>query len=240
MPGGSTIDAITNKKSVSHKKTILIWLLAIVLLVVAQTAYEFTATGLNAVSEKPVELEIPLSQFPYEVGDWVGKDIEVSDTVLKVADNDDYLMRSYTNAKTGQLINLYVAYSGRPRTMRGHRPQVCYPSSGWIHDDTQKKQITLKSGRTLPSLLHRFHKPMPEAGDAVVLNFYILNGRVITDEDEFSGLIYRTAIISKRPDKYVTQVQISAVMANSVLAGAREFSGLILKYFPGTAEWQGD
>jgi len=236
LSGGRAVESLSKKNTVSHKKTIIIWLFAIFLLVFVQGAYQITASRLNALAEKPVELESALSQFPYEVGDWIGEDLEVSETVLKVAGNDDYLMRSYTNSKTGQVINLYIAYSARPRTMRGHRPDVCYPASGWIHDGTDKEQICLSSGRKLASLIHSFHKPMPEVGSAIVLNYYILNGRVITDEDEFSGLMYRTVNLSGRPDRYVTQVQISAVMSNTVLAGAKDFSEIILNYFPGTSD----
>jgi len=210
------------------------WVLTVVLLICSGIAHRLAASRLNAVVGTPVSLPVPLSQFPFELANWTGRDIPVSATVLKVAGNDDYFLRSYTNTATGQRANVYVGYSARPRTMRGHRPAICYPNAGWVWDSTALRTVLLNSGRQITSLVHRFHRPAPRTAETVVLNFYILNGRVTADEGGFSGLGWRTPNIDGDPARYVSQVQISSVMESSVLAATRDLADSILRFFPET------
>ena len=209
------------------------------LLVVAGTAYRLTATQINAISKPPIKLNAALVNFPLNVGNWSGSDIQISETVLKVAGNDDYLVRKYVNSETGQSINLFISFSARPSTMRSHKPENCYPGGGWIHDGSSETNVKLDSGRTLTCLMHRFHKPLPQSANVIVLNYYILDGRLVTNEDEFSALRYRMVSHTRNAKRYVTQVQISSSMGNSVISATSEFSDLILKCFPGTngAKW---
>ena len=231
---GDSIVNVLGEKYTSEYKSIVVSLLALILLIIAGTAYRVTATQFDMLSEEPIYLNAPLEEFPISIGNWSGSDVSISETVLKVADNDDYLMRKYKNSVTGQFVYLYIAFSARPSTMRGHRPEVCYPGSGWVHDDSSDGEIPLDSGRSLSCLIHRFHKPLPGSGIAIVLNYYILDGRSVTNEDEFSGMKYRMVNYSRKAKRYVTQVQISSTMANSVIAAASEFGDLISEFFPET------
>ena len=231
--GGSKIKISGKITALNHNKVLSVWLLALILIILAQAAYRVTASRQNVVDEHHVELDTPLSEFPVEIGNWSGKDIDVSETVLAVADNDDYLMRSYSNTKTGQSVSLYIGYSSQPLTMIGHKPQICYPSSGWVHKGTDKHELMLNSGISLPYLLHRFSKPA-EGGNVIVLNYYILNGRITTEEKDFTGLSYRTSVNPAESYRYVTQVQVVSYPADSAITAASEFSDLILDFFPGT------
>lgn len=205
-----------------------------VLLVITGTVYRYAAAHFHSISAEPIYLKVPLKEFPSIVGNWTGTDVMISETILKVANNDDYLMRNYKNSVTGQSVTLYIAFSARPSTMRGHRPEVCYPSNGWVHDNSTKGQVPLVSGGALSCLIHRFHKPSPKSGNAIVLNYYILDGRPVTNEDDFSGLKYRMVNYSRKAKRFVTQVQISSSMTNSVIAAASEFGDLILEFFQNT------
>jgi len=66
----------------------------------------------------------------------------------------------------------------------------------------------------------------------VVLNFYILNGRITADEKDFSGLLDRRPNIAGDPARYVAQVQISSVLENSIRTAAEEITELILDFLP--------
>ena len=167
-----------------------------------------------------------------QFGNWVGRDIPIPTTIQKVAKNDDYLSRHYLKKPSGQGVGMYIAYSARPRTMLGHRPQVCYPAVGWVCDGTEKVNITSKTNRKITCLMHRFHRPAPKQDEVVVLNFYIANGQTTDDESVFSGLNWRTPNIDRDPAKYVAQVQISSRLENTVLSAAEDFADLILGYFP--------
>jgi len=66
----------------------------------------------------------------------------------------------------------------------------------------------------------------------VVLNFYILNGRITADEKDFSGLLDRRPNIAGDPARYVAQVQISSVLENSIITAAKEMADVILDFLP--------
>lgn len=206
--------------------------LSVVLLVISGVLYRSVADRLDRISDTPITLEKPLSEFPLQVSDWQGEDMEMSESVLKIAGNDDYLSRLYVHDTTRQWASVYVAYTARPRTMRNHRPQVCYPSAGWIKDSSEKSNFTTESGREVDCLIHRFHKPAPSTGETVIINFYILNGKVTNNEDKFAGIRFRTPNIDGNAARYVAQVQISSVVENSVRAAAKDLADLIISFFP--------
>ena len=120
--------------------------LAIVALALSGAAYRVAASRLKLVSETPIVLPVPLSSFPAEFSSWMGKDIPISNSIQRIAYNDDFLNRLYINESNNQWVNAYIAYSARPRTMLGHRPQVCYVAAGWIHDSTDVSEVISLSG----------------------------------------------------------------------------------------------
>ena len=210
----------------------LVWILAVLLLVSSGITYRVLASRLKLVVDTPVELPVPLSAFPKKIGQWVGKDVPIPQNIQSVAGNDAFLNRLFMSNISNDWANVYIAYTAHPRTMLGHRPQVCYVAGGWVHDSTELTDETSSAGREFSCLLHRFHRPAPETEGMVVLNFYIVNGRLTSDERVFSGVGWRTPNIDGNPAHYVTQVQISSVVENSVRSAARDIAELVLDYFP--------
>lgn len=212
--------------------TSLVLSLSLVLLILSGIAYRVLASRLKLIVEVPIELPVPLSAFPARIGAWVGKDVPIPPNIQRVAGNDDFLNRLYINESANQWANIYVAYSARPRTMLGHRPQVCYVGGGWIHDSTETSEIVSNFGRRIPCLVHRFRMPAPGYEERVVLNFYIVNGKLSNDESGFSGVGWRTPNITGNAARYVAQVQISSVLENSTRTAAKDMTELILDFFP--------
>ena len=66
----------------------------------------------------------------------------------------------------------------------------------------------------------------------VVLNFYVLNGKLTADENNFSGSLWRRPNIAGDLAQYVAQVQISSVLESSVLKMTEDVADLILDYLP--------
>ena len=64
------------------------------------------------------------------------------------------------------------------------------------------------------------------------LNYYIVNGQLTDDESVFSGLGWRTPNIEGDPARYVAQVQISSLQEMTVRSAAKDFTDLVLGYFP--------
>ena len=223
-----------NKNSATRPVTgIWLWPLTVVLLIFSGIAYRSVAEHMQSVAGSPITLPVALNEFPLEVGQWSGREVPIPANVQRVAGNDDFLSRLYVNQATGQWASIYVAFTARPRTMLGHRPQVCYPAHGWIHDSTDHKKVISRSGLEIPCLLHRFHRPAPNYEEMLVLNFYIVNGLLTDDESVFSGVGWRTPNIAGDPARYVAQVQVSSVLENSAWTAAKDMTDLILEYFPG-------
>jgi len=210
----------------------LVWIFAVLLLMSSGITYRVLASRLKLIVDTPVELPVPLSAFPKKIGQWVGEDVPIPKNIQRVAGNDAFLNRLFINDLSNEWANVYIAYTAHPRTMLGHRPQVCYVAGGWVHEGTELTSITSGTGKEIPYLLHRFHRPSPETQVTVVLNFYIVNGQLTSDERVFSGVGWRTPNIGGNPARYVTQVQISSVFENSVRSAARDIAELVLDYFP--------
>lgn len=209
----------------------IFWLLAVLLLISSGLTYRIFEKYLN-IRVGPVSLPVPLSEFPTKIGGWVGRDVPISESILRVAANDDFMNRLYVNETENQWANVYIAYTATPRTMLGHRPSVCYPAGGWVHDSTREAELVSNAGINVPCLVHRFHKPSPSYEETVVLNFYIVNGRLTSDESVFSGLGFRTPNIAGDPARYAAQVQISSILEYSVRAAAQDMVEKMLEMFP--------
>jgi hypothetical protein len=109
---------------------------------------------------------------------------------------------------------------------------VCYKGYGWIHDDTKTEQFISRAGQKIPCLIHRFHKPAPVTDQAVVLNFYVLNGKLTAKEKDFSSSPWRRINIAGDLAHYVAQVQISSILESSVREMAEDIVDLVLDYLP--------
>ncbi len=216
----------------SRARLKLMWLLAISALLLTGVGYRVAVSRLALAMHAPIVLPVPLSSFPVELDGWVSKDVAIPEYIQEAADNGDFLCRLFVHKPTGRWANIYVAYSGRPRTMLGHRPQVCYVANGWVHEGSIESQFLSSTGRVIACSIHRFHKPGLGQEEVVVLNFYILNGQITRSESSFSGLKWRTPNIAGNPARYAAQVQISSVLENMVRAAAKDVAEPILDFFP--------
>jgi EpsI family protein len=210
----------------------LVVFIAILTLLAGGAGYRISSIRLARITGTKIVLDHPLNEFSTKVMDWRGEDSPIPVNIQRVAGADDFLSRIYTNEKDKMWVHLYVAYTARPRTMLGHQPRICYPASGWIHDKTDRIEIITDTGRHIPCLLHYFHKPGQDQEQRVVLNYYIVNGRLTNDESVFSGFGWRTPNIAGSPARYVAQVQISSLLENSVRQAAQDMSEKLIVLLP--------
>ncbi|HUW19297.1 MAG TPA: exosortase-associated EpsI family protein [Sedimentisphaerales bacterium] len=207
-------------------------ILAFVLLIVSGAAYRVIASHLKVITSTPIGLPVALSGLPFGVSNWAGKDVPIPQNIQRSAGNDDFVNRLYVNKSNNEWANLYIAYTARPRTMLGHQPRACYVGGGWVHDSTYASEVNSNKGRRIPCLIHLFHIPAPHYEERIVLNFYIVNGRITADESVFTGVGWRTPNIAGDPARYVAQIQISSVLENSVREAAKDMVELVLDFFP--------
>ena len=214
-----------------------VWLagvIAALLLVSSGVAYRLGAAHVEDIPA--VTLPRPLKDIPLQIGDLIGRDLEIPATTREYMENnfaDDYISRRYAAEKETIWADVYVVYcSSQPAGLLGHRPRVCYPGNGWIWDETSESQLVLESGRQMPCLVHRFHRPAPDYRNVVVLSFYVLNGSVTLDEDGFSGFWGRRLNLAGNPARYVAQVQVSSVLEQSARTVLGKLGDTILAFLP--------
>ncbi len=208
------------------------WTIAVSIVLLTGVFYRHQASSLDVLLAKKVKLPISLRAFPREVNGWIGQNVPIAQSIQRVAGNDDYINRFYRSESGNQWANVYVAYSGRPRTMLGHSPQTCYVAAGWIHLSTERSNFTSADGKLVPCMIHRFTTPVPDNEQIVLLNFYILNGRTACSERGFSAIAWRTPNIAGDPARYVAQIQISSSLENAVRAAARDIAPSLYSFFP--------
>ena len=213
-----------------------IWILAVLLLVLSGITYRLLASHFELLFDTPISLPVPLSALPAQIGDWVGRDLAIPNTTKEYMEKnfaDDFLSRRYINAATQAWADVYIVYcSSRPGGILGHQPRVCYPAHDWVHDSTEPSQFISRASRQIPCLIHRFHKSALTYDQTVILNFYILNGRITADENDFSGPWGRRPNLAGDPARYVAQVQISSALENSIRTAAKDMTDLILDFLP--------
>ncbi len=206
--------------------------MTVVLLLSSGWVYRQTASYFHALSEIKVYPAIPFDEFPMHFGDWQGYPLTISETVLKVASNDDYLSRVYVDPKRRLQGSVYVAYTAEPRRMLGHRPRVCYTGGGWTHDGTREDTILTVGQKEIPVLIHQFHRPGLDYQQVTVVNYYVLNGTVTSDHTSFSGLRFRRPKVTNGRAEYVAQVQISSSSETAAIILAQELSDEFFHYLP--------
>ncbi len=210
---------------------------AVALSVVVASAFAYeTLASFRQSSLPSVQLPVPLKEFPIIIGSWQGEDVKIPELVEQVAANDDYLTRTYRKGETSEWVNCYIAYSGRPRVMVGHKPERCYTGSGWMLDETRQIRIETAQGRVVPCNMHRFHKPSVGKTVVYVLNFYVVSGEVSDSERSFSGIQWRRPNLAADNRNYVVQVQLSGSAEASVLGAARDMSDPIIEFLPPKAQ----
>lgn len=208
------------------------WSLGVVTILFIELFFYLTGSGLRALSLEVTRLPVPLSLFPERIGDWSSEEIAIPEFVQQASGNDDFVYRLFRHEFTGQWVTLYLAYSARPRTMLGHRPEICYVADGWVHENSIKWDFFSSTSRSIKCSVHRFYNQTLEYSESVVLNFYILNGQISRDESKFSSIRWRGPNLSRDPSYYVAQVQIRSEFENSVQSAARDMTDVILDFFP--------
>ena len=210
-----------------------VWTLAILLLISSGITYRVLASKIvNTI----ISLPVPLSKFPTVIDNWTGEYVAIPEVTRQYMERnfaDDYFSRHYINSDSQSWADVYVVYcSTRPGGMLGHQPGVCYPGNGWILDSTVESSFSTSQDRKINCLIHRFHKDKPSYVEIVVLNFYVVNGRLSTDQSGFRGFSGRKFNFLKNPARYVAQVQISSTNENSIQAAAKDMTELILDFLP--------
>lgn len=105
------------------------------------------------------EVRQAVASVPRLIGPWVGTDEQVSPQAQKLLKPNALLSRSYQKLG-GPRVQVLMVHCSDARDMIGHYPPVCYPSSGWLAEDSDEPvedELELTNG-VLPVHVYRFRR----------------------------------------------------------------------------------
>ena len=104
------------------------------------------ATGAAARAMRHIDVpQSRLSEMPYDVAAWNGRDAEPLDTdTVRILSADEYLNRTYNSGVAAAPVNLYIAYYGQQqpiRRVRARRPFAPQPANrSAVHDSNRRRE----------------------------------------------------------------------------------------------------
>lgn len=151
-----------------------------------------------------------LRDFPLSLGDWHGKDLQMSTEVLEVLGPGDFLLRDYFSASHRRATNLFIAFF--PSQRKGdtiHSPKNCLPGSGWVPVESTRMWIGGQDGHKI-----EVNRYLVEKGSdrALVLYWYQAHGRVTPSEYKAKYHLVADAIRMNRSDGAL--IRISTPLKN--------------------------
>lgn len=124
---------------------------------------------------------LPLSEFPEQLGSWIGTDVPIDKDILDILGPGDFLLREYQNQEKPNLnLDLFIAYFRSQRAGDTiHSPQHCLPGAGWI--PVEQSLITITAPGHAPFPANRF---VIAKGDAreLVLYWYWAHDRGVASD----------------------------------------------------------
>ncbi|MFY9288213.1 MAG: VPLPA-CTERM-specific exosortase XrtD [Alphaproteobacteria bacterium] len=92
----------------------------------------------------------PLSSFPLTLGEWQGRQDNITSEVLQVLKLSDYWIANYQKAEDSNPVNLYIAYYASQRVgVTTHSPSNCIPGGGWEIEKSRVEAVPLANGKNL-------------------------------------------------------------------------------------------
>lgn len=146
------------------------------------------------------------SQFPLQLGDWVGHRSSIESVYLQELKLDDYLMADYRSAgetagKSGTLpVNVYVAYYASQRSGASvHSPRSCLPGGGWRIQSLEQHEV---AGVNVGGNPLRVNRAIIQQGTQRQLVYYWFQerGRDLTNEYLVKWYLFSDAVTDNRSD----------------------------------------
>ena len=164
-------------------------------------------TGMPQASQRQAAIATALASAPYIVGAWVGADAPVPREAQQLLRPNAILSRSYRRTG-GERVHLLVVHCADARDMIGHYPPICYPSSGWVAEESATADVAMSlAGKRLPMRGYVFRRIGEGGGEESirVLNAFVLPGGVVARE---MGEIHRQSQRRALAAQGVAQIQV--------------------------------
>jgi len=192
-------------KSTGERIAIRLWVLALVLAAGAGVVFAVSdyVEGIVGVAAEPLKAE--LSTVPLVLGEYEGKDVEMSEEVAAILDAQDSIKRVYRN-DAGDYFTMYVGYFAHLAEARLHSPKVCYPGAGWSQRWERDFISRGAGGEAVPVSVLVFDKSGRYQG---VVSWYILWGGPTADAYAAKWAQFRIFMFGRRG---IIKVQLAMML----------------------------
>ena len=173
---------------------------------VAAALLAVTAIFLHARSRNEVlPMRQPLKAFPQQLGEWSGTDVAISQDVLDVLGQGDFLLRVYQDdSGRNPDVDLFLAYFSSQRAGDTiHSPKNCLPGAGW--SPIEASRISISSPGRAPFLANRYIIAKG-AERQLVLYWYWAHDRAVASEYWAKFYLVADSIRMNRSDGSLVRV----------------------------------
>jgi len=162
------------------RRPIVAAIAATIIMLASGLAFHTLIARVNgSMARLPIAPEV-LEGFPMQIGDWTGVDVPLDETIVEKTDSDALINRRYSRHNGRESVGFYIAF-GSTWEMMFHRPDVCYPSSGWTLVDHSLLELPVNNGTKLPCTIFRFSQGELETRDVVVLYYCVADGHTYSN-----------------------------------------------------------
>ncbi len=166
------------------------------------------------------------STFPYRLGSWVGRDVNIAPDVLHVLGSGDFLARDYADSTSANgNVGVFVAYIPSQRAADTlHSPKHCLPGAGWI--PVTSKRVTIALPGSAPFIANRYIVAKG-AERVLVLYWYLAHGRAVASEYWAKFYLVQDSIRLNRSDGSLIRLTTELDSNETAADGERRLLSLL-------------
>jgi len=169
-------------------------------------------------SERTAHDEVDIKKFPYAIGDWRGKDLEITEQEYKILETRNLILREYTNPQN-EKVSLFIVYSETNRSVF-HPPEVCMMGGGLEITEKGVEKIDY-DGRAISANRIRAGK-----GGGQMLSLYCYKAKNL-----YTANFYLQQAYFALNQIFHSQVKGATIRVTVPIAGSEEEALAILKKF---------
>lgn len=172
--------------------------------------------------QRTAQDELDIRVFPYVVGEWKGKDLQISERDYEILETRNLILREYANPAEEKLF-LFIIYSETNRAVF-HPPEACLIGSGIRITDKKTEEISYGKENFLTNELYlekNNHKEMAlycyKAGNLYTDSYYLQQANFAFNQllgKHIRGATIRVSM-PIREDKGVALVTLKSFIAQT-------------------------
>ena len=98
----------------------------------------------DALTKYHQDIANQITEFPYQVGGWVGRDVVVPTSAQEILKPNGLVSRRFSQYGRNGSLTFALIHCIDIRDMNGHHPPRCYPASGWsLNNEPSSRMETI-------------------------------------------------------------------------------------------------